>query len=321
MKHRKYLFFFIATISVSLVVIGCIYNLISGKALEENFMSFFILNLPFGIIIGFTDLGIVYMTYKRLKNRSNTVRILTDMVLTTFVCILISGFTNYLLQTTNAFHLLKSTLPAIPWNWIIVLQIEIFFYNLRQTEMEKEKALYQFKILKNQINPHFLFNSLNVLASLAYQDAAKTNLFAKKLSSVYRYLLMTYEQQTVTLEEELAFVESYLYLEYIRFENTLQVEIEDHAEKNHRLVIPASVQMLVENAIKHNISTQKSPLIIHVAIGDTMIVVSNRLQLRNSVNQNGTGLQNLQRQYDLYHKRIEIVKNEKEFVVKIPFLD
>ena len=112
MKHRKYLFFFIATISVSLVVIGCIYNLISGKALEENFMSFFILNLPFGIIIGFTDLGIVYMTYKRLKNRSNTVRILTDMVLTTFVCILISGFTNYLLQTTNAFHLLKSTLPV-----------------------------------------------------------------------------------------------------------------------------------------------------------------------------------------------------------------
>ncbi|MCD8183477.1 MAG: histidine kinase [Bacteroides sp.] len=226
---------------------------------------------------------------------------------------------NYLLSTLSDFW--ESSLPIIPWNWIIVLQIEIFFYSLRQTEMEKEKALYQFKILKNQINPHFLFNSLNILASLAYQDAEKTNLFAKKLSSVYRYLLTTHEQQTVTLEEELAFAESYLYLERIRFENAFHVEIENDCKKNNRLVIPASVQMLVENAIKHNISTKKCPLIIHITINDAMIIVSNNLQLRNSVNQNGTGLQNLQRQYALYNKRIDVAKNEKEFVVKIPFVN
>ena len=319
MKHKKHLFFFISTISISLILIGCVYNLVSGKPMQANFMPLFFTNLPFCIAIGFIDLGIIYLTSKRLKSRSDIIRILIDMALTTFLCVFISGFVNYLLSTS--FHLLKSTILIVPWNWIIVLQIEIFFYNLRQTEMEKEKALYQFKILKNQINPHFLFNSLNVLASLAYQDAEKTNLFAKKLSSVYRYLLTTSEQRTVTLEEELNFVESYLYLEYIRFGNTFHVEIENDYTKNHRPVIPASVQMLVENAIKHNISTHKSPLIIHIAINDIGITVSNNLQLRNYVNQNGTGLQNLQRQYALYNKRIEIRKDEKEFMVTMPFIE
>lgn len=103
---------------------------------------------------------------------------------------------------------------------MVVSLIEIFLYHKSQLEnemklniAEKEKAVYQFETLKNQINPHFLFNSLNVLSSLAYQDAEKANLFAKKLSSVYRYLLATHERETVTLQEEMQFVDSYLYLE------------------------------------------------------------------------------------------------------------
>lgn len=321
MKHKKHIFFFILAISISLIVFGCIYNIISGKSVEEDFTHHLILNLPVCIVIGFLDLGIISLLYKKIK--SNTIRIIADLILTTSLCMSIICFLNFVLSDTHVSfdYILRSSLPAIPWNWIIVLQIEIFFYNLRQTEIEKEKALYQFKILKNQINPHFLFNSLNVLASLAYQDAAKTNLFAKKLSSVYRYLLTTHEQHTVTLEEELAFVESYLYLEYIRFGDTLQVEIKDDYIKNNRFVIPVSVQMLVENAIKHNISTRNSPLIIHIIINNDRVIVSNNLQLRNYVNQNGTGLQNLQRQYALYNKHIEIVKNEKEFVVKMPFIN
>lgn len=323
MKHRKNIFLFILAISISLIAFGCIYNIISGKSIEADFTHQVIINLPVCIVIGFLDLVIIKLIYKKLKIQSGTIRTIVGLILTTSLCMFIICFLNYLLSDTDTSFksILRNSLPAIPWNWIVVLQIEIFFYNLRQTEIEKEKALYQFKILKNQINPHFLFNSLNVLASLAYQDAAKTNLFAKKLSSVYRYLLTTHEQYTISLEEELAFVESYLYLEYIRFGNSLHVEMEDESKKNNRFVIPASVQMLVENAIKHNISTSKSPLIIHIVINDKMIVVSNNLQLRKYVNQNGTGLQNLQRQYALYNKRIDVVKDEKEFVVKIPFIN
>ena len=319
MKYKKYIFLFIVTILISLVAIESAYYLVSERSILDNFIPLLLLNLPFCIAIGFIDLGIIYMIYKRFKNRSNVIRILIDVVFTTLLGVLITGFANYILSSTSNF--IKDSLPIIPWNWIIVLQIEIFFYNLRQTEMEKEKALYQFKILKNQINPHFLFNSLNILASLAYQDAAKTNSFAKKLSSVYRYLLTTQEQQTVTLEEELNFVDSYLYLEYIRFGDSFHVEITNNQQNNNRLVIPASVQMLVENALKHNISTTKSPLLINIAIDDNEMIVSNNLQLRNYVNQNGTGLQNLQRQYALYNKHIEIIKNEKEFIVRMPFIN
>ena len=175
-------------------------------------------------------------------------------------------------------------------------------------------------MLKNQINPHFLFNSLNVLASLAYQDTEKTNRFAKKLSTVYRYLLTTHGRATVTVQEELSFVESYLYLEHIRFGDALHVEIEDDLRNHHCLVIPASIQMLVENSLKHNISTKKSPLIVHISIGNEGITVRNNLQLRNYVASNRAGLKNLQRQYALYGTLVEILKDEKEFVVKLPFV-
>lgn len=255
--------------------------------------------------------------------------LLVDIVLTTALAVLLTYILNFLLMGGhgNFWHILRSSLPVVPWNWIIVLQIEIFFYSLQRSEMEKqmaviekEKALYQFEVLKNQINPHFLFNSLNVLASLAYQDTEKTNRFAKKLSTVYRYLLTTHGRATVTVQEELSFVESYLYLEHIRFGDALHVEIEDDLRNHHCLVIPASIQMLVENALKHNISTKKSPLIVHISIGNEGITVRNNLQLRNYVASNGAGLKNLQRQYALYGTLVEILKDEKEFVVKLPFV-
>ena len=329
MRHKRYIFLFILTVSVSLLVIGCVYNVISGKPLYANIMVQFFLNLPLCIGLGFIDFGVINLIYKRLKQRNNAVRILVDIVLTTALAVLLTYILNFLLMGGhgNFWHILRNSLPVVPWNWIIVLQIEIFFYSLQRSEMEKqmaviekEKALYQFEVLKNQINPHFLFNSLNVLASLAYQDTEKTNRFAKKLSTVYRYLLTTHGRATVTVQEELSFVESYLYLEHIRFGDALHVEIEDDLRNHHCLVIPASIQMLVENALKHNISTKKSPLIVHISIGNEGITVRNNLQLRNYVASNGAGLKNLQRQYALYGTLVEILKDEKEFVVKLPFV-
>lgn len=329
MRHKRYIFLFILTVSVSLLVIGCVYNVISGKPWYANIMVQFFLNPPLCIGLGFIDFGVINLIYKRLKQRNNAVRILVDIVLTTALAVLLTYILNFLLMGGhgNFWHILRSSLPVVPWNWIIVLQIEIFFYSLQRSEMEKqmaviekEKALYQFEVLKNQINPHFLFNSLNVLASLAYQDTEKTNRFAKKLSTVYRYLLTTHGRATVTVQEELSFVESYLYLEHIRFGDALHVEIEDDLRNHHCLVIPASIQMLVENALKHNISTKKSPLIVHISIGNERITVRNNLQLRNYVASNGAGLKNLQRQYALYGTLVEILKDEKEFVVKLPFV-
>ena len=187
--------------------------------------------------------------------------------------------------------------------------------------IEKEKIQYQYETLKAQINPHFLFNSLNVLSSLAYSDAEKTNLFAKKLSGVYRYLLFTNNRPVVTLKEELAFLESYVFLEKIRFEDTLFIEIDEYDLYGTRLIIPVSLQLLVENAIKHNIATLKNPLIVRIGFTGEGIMVSNNLQLRSSVDRGGVGLGNLEKQYALYDKAIDIVKNATEFVVRVPFLE
>lgn len=326
MERKKHILFFlygIVIISLSLITFGCAYNIVSGKSLQENFTYQFLLNLPIGIAIGLLDFGVINVMYKRHRIKSNALQILLDWTVTTLLCILISFSLNYLISGTahSIGHILKYSLLIIPWNLTIVLLIEIFFYSLRQTEIEKERALYQFQMLKNQINPHFLFNSLNVLASLAYQDAAKTNLFTKKLSNVYRYLLSTHERQTVTLKEELQFVDSYLYLEQIRFGETLQVIIEDDGQNRNKAVIPASLQMLVENALKHNVSSSKSPLIIHITISNNGVMVSNKLQLRNCVAKNGMGLCNLKKQYSLYNKEVSIAITETYFIVKIPFIE
>ena len=225
--------------------------------------------------------------------------------------------------------LFQNVLPTMLCNAIVVLLIAIYLYGKRQMEntqrlalMEREKTRYQFEALKNQINPHFLFNSLNALASLTYQDADKANAFVKKLAEVYRYLLTTHHRQTVSLEEELRFTEAYLYLENIRFGEAIQVSISGERElQSHHEVIPASLQMLVENAIKHNIATSKSPLIIHIAIGQDGISVCNNLQLRSYVGtRNGMGLANMRNQYAIHDKEISVQKTARDFVVKMSFI-
>lgn len=225
-----------------------------------------------------------------------------------------------------SFH--SSIIVGTLCNAIIVLLLAIYRYDKRQmenrqrlAEMEKEKMRYQFETLKNQVNPHFLFNSLNVIASLAYRDADKTNLFAKKLAEVYRYLLTTHDRQTVSLEDEFRFTEAYLYLENIRFGEALQVIISNDGRHNHRSVIPASLQMTVENAIKHNTATIKSPLVITVTVSHEGITVSNNLQLRSYVGtKNGMGLVNLQKQFSLHGRKITIRQTTVEFVIHIPYV-
>ena len=145
MKHKKYIFLFILTISISLFVIGCIYNIVSGKPLKINLAYQFIINLPLCIALGFIDFGVINWVYKRLKSTSNVVRISIDLLLTTFLSVSLAGILNCLLAgpEMSGWDIFKNSLPVIPWNWIAVFQIEIFFYNLQQTEMEKRLAVIE----------------------------------------------------------------------------------------------------------------------------------------------------------------------------------
>ena len=291
-------------------------------------------NVPILLLMGLLDWSI--LCHKSTQSEG-TVPSLASILFSSICLPLLLGGIAILIATWTKYPItfLHNVMPATLCNAIVVLLISLYLYGKYQMEsqqrlscMEKEKMRYQFEALKNQVNPHFLFNSLNVLASLAYQDADKTNLFTKKLAEVYRYLLKTSDHQMVSLEEELRFTKAFLYLEEIRFGNALQVIIDDAADetdaadgKKSARVIPASLQMLVENAIKHNIATTSSPLVIHISISGKSIIVSNNLQLRSYVgSKNGIGLANLRNQYALHDEHLKIQKDEKEFIVELPYI-
>ena len=329
---KKTILFFVLLIAVSLLLFiqtfSSLVHTPERTGTAGLWVNFFV-NLPCSILIGYADYRVAKSLQKRFPDR-NIIRIALSILLTALPVGLLAVVANYAAARLYAhpFSIAGSVFPIVLWNSLIVLFIELFFYNRRQIEqqrrlavMEKEKALFQFEALKNQINPHFLFNSLNVLASLAYEDAEKTNRFAKKLSGVYRYLLTTHDRPLVTVAEELAFVESYLYLERIRFGDALRIEIADCERWHDRQIVPASVQMLVENALKHNITTPEMPLTVQIAVGPEGIVVTNNLQLRSCVVNSGMGLKNLQHQYALYGRRIEIESADASFTVKLPYLD
>ncbi len=244
-------------IAISLFAFEHVYKMMNRDSSQLGFWGEFLVNLPACIIIGFIDFVIINATYRNVKYKSDSARVIVNLLMTNIFAVLLSLTMNFTLAifTTHTFNVSRVSLPLVLWNSVIVLLIEIFFYNQRQIEaerkmaiIEKEKIQYQYETLKAQINPHFLFNSLNVLSSLAYKDAEKTNLFAKKMSGVYRYLLLTNNRPTVTLKEELLFLESYIFLEQIRFENALLVEISNSNSNLSREVIPVSLQLLVENA-------------------------------------------------------------------------
>ena len=321
--NKKYIIYLILSVALSLALLGCIYNIMTGKAVEDQFMSRMMLNLPLCLPIGFMDVWIITATDRYSGISNDIILILLDMGITTLMCMAIVGSLNYMLvdKAISLGAIVKNSLPVVPWNWIVVLQIELFVSQSRRDKIEKEKARYQLMTLKNQVNPHFLFNSLNTLASLAYTDANKTNFFAKKLSSVYRYFLTTSEKPSVTLAEEMTFVETYFQLEKIRFGESLQLRIRIPAEAQGKSVIPTSIQMLVENAIKHNINTEQSPLVIEITSSGNTITVSNNYQPRQNVKGNRMGLRNLRQQYFLKGKAIHIEQSESTFAVTLQFIN
>ena len=201
----------------------------------------------------------------------------------------------------------------------------LFFKNwkeaaVQQEILKREQLTLQYETLKSQVNPHFLFNNLNSLTSLISSNPEKAIHFVKKLSEVYRYVLDQKNHELVDLETELKFVESYIYLQKIRFENNLEVEI-DVQPKNLK-VIPLSVQMLVENAIKHNEISDKKPMQIRVFTTDNQfLVVENKLQKKSGSEGNGSGIQNISDRYKFFtDKQVEININTERFRISIPLL-
>lgn len=187
--------------------------------------------------------------------------------------------------------------------------------------LQEELSQIKFEVLKSQINPHFMFNSLNVLSSLINVDVAKAQTFIDEFSQIYRYVLESIEQPVVMLSEELEFVRSYLYLQQIRYGENLNYSIDIPASLLSMAVPPLSLQVLLENAIKHNVVNESKPLKIEITGGDGSLVVKNNIQTKISGTSTGLGLRNLTRRYALVCRQapsFRIVNNY--YIAEIPLI-
>lgn len=211
---------------------------------------------------------------------------------------------------------------------IVIIFHVIYFYNKYQQNRIKEQkviagtASAKFDALKNQLDPHFLFNSLNVLTSLIEENPKNAQKFTTSLSKVYRYVLEQKSKELVTVDEELQFAKTYMSLLKMRFEDSIVFTMPKHASNPESKVVPLSLQLLLENAVKHNMVTSNKPLHITIYEDQGNLVVENNLQPKQIVKKStGVGLSNIKQRYNLLtNKKVNIQKEVSRFAVAIPML-
>ena len=219
--------------------------------------------------------------------------------------------------------------PAILFT-LALLAVKIgseFFNALKDSLLEVEKyktesANAQLQNLKNQLNPHFLFNNLSVLTSLIYKNQDKAANFINELAKVYRYVLDTKNSELVSLQEELDFLNHYIYLLKIRFDDSILFEIKIEESKKSEYILPMCLQTVVENTIQHNEASQANPLKVLIYSQNNSLVIENTIKLRtNDVTSSKTGLKNIEMRYSFYTDEKVIVSNNGAiFKVILPLI-
>lgn len=230
---------------------------------------------------------------------------------------------------------LDSLFLAATWFLYVLMSVglnAIFFINffigkwkesiVKAERLEKEKSQVQFDNLKNQLNPHFLFNSLSSLNSMIQEDQQLASRFVQHLSKVYRYVLQNKERSSVTLQHELDFVSNYVFLVEARFQDAVTISFDVAGDMKEKSIVPVTLQILIENAIKHNIADRDRPLRIDIFTSGDYLVVSNNLQVKKLVeDSNKVGLENLKSLYNfLSTKPVIIEATADRFYVKVPLL-
>ncbi len=195
-------------------------------------------------------------------------------------------------------------------------------FEVTQQKIIAGTANAQFESLKNQIDPHFLFNSLNVLSSLIEENPDNAQRFTTSLSKIYRYVLEQKDKELVTVEDELSFAKTYMNLLKMRFENSLFYELPATPINPDAKVVPLSLQLLLENTVKHNVVSEQKPLHIRIFIDGDYLAIQNDFQKKEVLqDRQGVGLQNIVNRYGIVtNRKVVIEQNEATFTVKIPIL-
>lgn len=231
----------------------------------------------------------------------------------------------YFIANENLAHYYISLFIA----FVISLIFHVFYFykatqenKLKQQKIIAGTASAKFESLKNQIDPHFLFNSLNVLSSLIEENPDNAQKFTTSLSKIYRYVLEQKDKELVSVQEELAFAKTYMNLLKMRFENSITFELPENYHNDEAKVVPLSLQLLLENCIKHNVVSEKNPLHIKIGIENNFLAIENNLQKKEVLaDRKGVGLQNIVNRYAILTERNVLIEESGEsFKVKIPIL-
>ena len=261
----------------------------------------------------------------------NTIGIIIESTVIASVTSVIIGYnlpfgTDIAFKDASFIQLFSITIIANLLIYVAMVLISYVYQTRTRIEKEQEKrrfAQYQYNILKQQVNPHFLFNSLNILNGLIEeQKTVEASEYVRKLAKLYRYMLQNENEQLVRLQDELTFINQYTDLLQVRFPNSFSIEQKIDEACYSRFVVQCSLQVLIENAFKHNIVRAEQPLCIEIECNDNYIIVRNNLQLKSSSEDSTkVGLKNISKQYlTAIGQDIVVTKNEKLFEVKLPLI-
>lgn len=324
---------------IALVISGLITYAFAGNYLFTDFSTAY-KTLLYGFCTGYTLwkgnqlmgwVSRIYFPWAQSPGRTLFVSSISSLIFTVLDILIVNYVYFGLVFNINIFDNLSRWIGQMLVIFLISLLITMSFYlvyffkwwriaAVNEEQLKQEAIQLRYDAIKNQINPHFLFNSLSVLSSLVETDTVKAQVFILQFSNIYRYVLDQKDKELVTMAEEIRFAQSFISLHQIRHGESLVISVDIDDLSGY--IVPLSLQILLENCFKHNIITEKQPLHIKLWRIDNYIIIQNSLQKkRNIQDSTGIGLETIRKRYKyLSLHPMEVIENEKYFTVKIPII-
>ncbi len=339
MKRKEIITLFWVSLAVSMFF----FFVFTSEKNLENLLYTILISFIYSFVLGGGNGLLNTFLNKRIPwSEATTKRAVISIVsilIANFVLVYFCNYINFVIiqETATPKELFSGKYNYINWFTInVALLISAFLHakgfmeelkKVSRKEVVEQKLIAksanaQFESLKNQLDPHFLFNSLNVLSSLIDENPNQAQKFTASMSKIYRYVLEQKDKELVTVEDEIEFAKTYCDLLKTRFEDSVDFTFDVRKEDYRKYVVPLSLQLLLENCIKHNFATSSRPLVIRIFSEGDILSIENNLQVREQIKESsGIGLANIVQRYSLLTKRnVFIEKSEDYFKVKLPML-
>ncbi|ETN96013.1 histidine kinase [Zhouia amylolytica] len=307
---------------------------------DDSLLTEFLYNQLYAVVLYLVNVYFFILLRRFYPENHYTIRriftgVIGSIVLTIIAIFLLRIFEGLILENKswNAF-IAGERIGFYVVAFFITITVTVFFHafyfykalqekRVKQQQVIAGTATAQFDALKNQLDPHFLFNSLNVLTSLIDENQQAAQQFTTSLSKIYRYVLEQKNKDLILVDEELKFAKTYIGLLKMRFEDSIYFDFPDHSLNPEAKLVPLSLQLLLENTVKHNVVNPSNPLTIRIYESEGYLVVENNLKLKETLGTKGSGvgLRNIQERYSILSTRAVIIEKEEQvFRVKLPLL-